>query len=116
MNQRKTDTAAPPGHIASNHLPWLARRLSPLAKHNVKSTQMVGSLAQPVEPLISVIIPTYNRRELLPGAIASVLRQTFINWELIIVDDGSRDGTEAVVDPFRADSRVRYVSQTQQGR
>jgi GT2 family glycosyltransferase len=69
-----------------------------------------------VTPLVSVILPTHNRRDLLPGAIASVLGQTFIDWELIIVDDGSHDDSAAVVEPFRADARVRYVCQTRQGR
>jgi len=44
-------------------------------------------------PLFSVIIPTYNRRELLRQALASVLAQTFTDYEIIVVDDGSTDGT-----------------------
>ena len=67
-------------------------------------------------PVISVILPTYNRREFLPGAITSVLGQTFTDWELIVVDDGSQDDSAAVVAPFRTDPRVRYVAQAQQGR
>ena len=67
-------------------------------------------------PTISVILPTHNRGEWLPGAIASVLNQTFTDWELIVVDDGSQDDSAAVVELFRADARVRYVAQPQQGR
>lgn len=48
-------------------------------------------------PLISVIIPTYNRAHIISRAIDSVLKQTYSNWELIIVDDGSEDDTEEVV-------------------
>lgn len=49
------------------------------------------------KPLISVIIPTYNRAGLLSEAISSVARQTCPDWELIVVDDGSTDGTRSAV-------------------
>ena len=44
--------------------------------------------------LISVVIPTYNRRDKLPACIASVLAQTYRNIEVIVVDDASTDGTD----------------------
>jgi glycosyltransferase involved in cell wall biosynthesis len=47
-----------------------------------------------MDPFISVIIPTFNRKEALQRAVASVMDQSFKDWELIIVDDGSNDGTD----------------------
>jgi len=58
-------------------------------------------------PLISVVLPTFNRERLLPRAINSVLNQTYKNLELIIVDDGSTDDTEKVVKGY-SDKRIRY--------
>ena len=68
-------------------------------------------------PRVSVIIPTYNRRDFVREAIASVCAQTYRDFELIVVDDGSTDGTERIVEEFRrewADS-VQYIFQTNQG-
>ena len=58
-------------------------------------------------PLVSVVIPTYNRIHTLPASVDSVLKQTYENLELIIMDDGSDDGTEDYVKSI-ADERVRY--------
>jgi glycosyltransferase involved in cell wall biosynthesis len=60
-------------------------------------------------PLISVIVPTYNRAHLLPRAIRSVISQAYSNFELIIVDDGSTDNTSEVVKSFK-DPRIIYLS------
>ena len=61
---------------------------------------------------VSVVIPTYNREERLPAAIRSVLEQTAPPSEIIVVDDGSTDGTAALV---RAYPEVRYLHQENQG-
>jgi glycosyltransferase involved in cell wall biosynthesis len=67
-------------------------------------------------PAISVIIPTYNRADLITGTLESVREQTFTDWECIIVDDGSTDGTEEVVQRFvERDERFRYVGQANAG-
>ena len=62
----------------------------------------------PTTPTVSVVIPTYNRADLLPRAIRSVLSQTYWNCELIIVDDCSTDNTREVVSTW-TDSRIRYI-------
>jgi glycosyltransferase involved in cell wall biosynthesis len=59
-------------------------------------------------PLISVVVPAFNRANTLPRAISSVFSQTFDEWELIIIDDGSRDETQQLVSGIR-DPRVRYL-------
>ena len=60
-------------------------------------------------PLVSIILCTYNRAHLVTRAIASVLTQSYRNWELIIIDDGSADGTWQVVMPVvKSDPRITY--------
>lgn len=66
--------------------------------------------------LVSVIIPTLNRASSVSLAIDSVVAQTYRNWEIIVVDDGSTDDTAAVVAARSApDTRIRYVYQCNAG-
>ncbi len=58
-------------------------------------------------PKISIIMPTFNRAGFIMESVASVLRQTYTNWELIIVDDGSEDHTAALMEQI-CDNRVRF--------
>ncbi|WP_067148392.1 glycosyltransferase family 2 protein [Pseudotamlana agarivorans] len=61
------------------------------------------------EPLISIIIPTFNRAHLIRGTLDSVLAQTYTNWECLVVDDGSTDGTDAIMAEYCAkDARFQY--------
>ncbi len=61
-------------------------------------------------PLISIIMPTYNRIQTLPASISSVLQQTYTNWELIVVDDRSTDDTKALISDYeKKDPRIRYL-------
>lgn len=64
--------------------------------------------------LVSVVIPTYNRASLLDRAIDSVLTQTHEHLELLVVDDGSTDHTEAVVAAYE-DARLRYLPREHRG-
>lgn len=63
--------------------------------------------------LVSVVIPAYNCDRYLPQAIASVQQQTYPHWEIIVIDDGSTDQTQAAIAPYRSD--IRYVYQKNQG-
>ncbi len=63
-----------------------------------------------MEKLISIILPTYNGAERIQKAILSVINQTYVNWELLVLDDGSRDHTEGIVRGLATgDSRIRYL-------
>ena len=61
-------------------------------------------------PLVSIIMPTYNRDQFINEAIESIQEQTYHNWELIIIDDGSNDNTEKIVKDI-ADKRIHYYKQ-----
>jgi len=60
-----------------------------------------------MEPKVSIIMPTWNRAAFIMDAVDSVTGQTYQNWELIIVDDGSTDNTEAIISQIK-DSRVQF--------
>ena len=68
---------------------------------------MASSSATP--PFFSIIIPTYNRADLIRFTLDSVLTQQDADFEVLVVDDGSQDDTAAVVQPYLADARVRYL-------
>jgi len=59
-------------------------------------------------PRFSVVVPTYNRSEVMRRSVASVLGQTYTDFEIIVADDGSTDHTNSVVQSF-ADNRIRYL-------
>ena len=64
-------------------------------------------------PKVSVIIPTYNSAQYLEEAIASVLNQTYTNYEIIVIDDGSTDHTVELLEPYR--DKIHYIYQENQG-
>lgn len=65
------------------------------------------------EPTVSVVIPTYNRAGLIAQAVRSVLDQTGIHFEVIVVDDGSTDDTRQVLEPFNG--KIRYLATENRG-
>ena len=69
------------------------------------------------QPLFSVVIPTYNRSNAVVKAVKSVLAQTYTNFEVIVVDDGSTDDTSSKIEQLtKEDARVIYVFQENQER
>jgi glycosyltransferase involved in cell wall biosynthesis len=67
-------------------------------------------------PLFSVIMPSYNREQYVSAALNSVLGQTCIDWECIVVDDGSSDSTRSIVREFSAkDQRIRLIERANGG-
>ena len=63
---------------------------------------------------VSIILPTYNRGNIIHKAIVSVLRQSYTNFELLIIDDGSTDQTEQVVGSYN-DKRISYYRMLENG-
>lgn len=66
-------------------------------------------------PLVSVLMPVYNGSEYLSKAIESVLAQSYRNFELIIVNDGSTDNSSAIIKDYLIDPRIRYIDQQNTG-
>jgi glycosyltransferase involved in cell wall biosynthesis len=69
------------------------------------------------DPLVSIVLPTYNRVAFLPGALASISAQQLVDWELIVVDDGSTDDTRAALEKATAGlaQPITYLYQENQG-
>lgn len=62
-----------------------------------------------METMVSIIVPTYNRENVIGRALRSILRQTYSSYEVVVVDDASTDGTESVVADLQ-DPRIRYIA------
>ena len=70
----------------------------------------------PVLPLVSIIIPTYNQAAYLPAALDSALQQTYSSIEIIVIDDGSSDMTDAIGKLYKLkDPRIHWIEQSNQG-
>ena len=63
-----------------------------------------------MEPLVSIITPVYNAEEFLEETILSVLNQTYKNWELILIDDCSKDDSYKIIERYLGmDKRIKYL-------
>lgn len=69
----------------------------------------------PTQPLVSVVIATYNMGQYIDLAVDSILNQTWKNLEVIVVDDGSQDNTHEVMQKYQHHSNVRYIRTENQG-
>jgi glycosyltransferase involved in cell wall biosynthesis len=68
------------------------------------------------QPLVTVIIPCYNYASYLPESVGSILKQTYKNWECLIIDDGSTDNTKEVAETLASkDPRIKYYLQRNSG-
>jgi len=68
-----------------------------------------------IQPFFSIIIPTYNRSSIVKNVIFRILNQSFIDFELIVVDDGSEDDTTKQLMPYFEDPRFQYIYQSNRG-
>lgn len=68
-----------------------------------------------MEPFFSIITPVYNGEQFIKKCIESVMNQTFESWELILIDDGSTDGSGEICDSFCYDSRIKVIHQRNKG-
>ncbi len=73
--------------------------------------QQLGCLQEismALDPLVSIITPTYNHENFISECLESVLAQSYANWEQIVIDDGSTDRTAKIVSQFK-DDRIKYI-------
>lgn len=63
----------------------------------------------PLLPLLSIVVPCFNAEKFVAETIESVRAQTVTNWELLLINDGSRDGTQAVLESYTNDPRIRCL-------
>lgn len=66
-------------------------------------------------PLVSVIIPAFNAERFIAETIRSVIAQTYAQWELLIIDDGSTDKTREIITSYLSDPRIKYIFQANAG-
>lgn len=112
----KSDSYSFQGFLAKSYLdPKILAPFSNEEKQAFKIMDQIGEYLRKLvlktenHTLVSIIMPTYNRRSIIGNAIESVLNQTYTNFELIIIDDGSKDHTLEFLNSFE-DDRVRIFT------
>ncbi|HEX8199412.1 MAG TPA: glycosyltransferase family 2 protein, partial [Isosphaeraceae bacterium] len=78
-----------------------------IADRRVDAPQVLRG-RESARPRVSVLMPTFEQAAFVPRALDSLRAQTLAEWELIVVDDASKDGTRDAIAPFLADTRIRY--------
>lgn len=78
-----------------------------------KDRKLFGSISD--MPKISLVLPTYNMARYIPESISSVMSQTFQDYELIIIDDGSTDDTQGIVQQYLQHTRIIYIKKEHGG-
>jgi glycosyltransferase involved in cell wall biosynthesis len=80
-----------------------------LMTHREAVELAVGYSSRPQARKVSIVMAVYNRADTVATAVQSVIDQSYNNWELLIVDDGSTDDTQSVIRPYLGDERIGYV-------
>ena len=107
---RRLDQADTASRLQSDSIAWLARTQAETLCADSKSQSATGE-----GPLVSIIMPCWNRCGVISNAINSIRSQCYQRWELLIVDDGSMDNIDAVIEEYASDSRIRYLRQDHLG-
>ncbi len=101
--------------IAKAHSASFARYYTP-SEHYTKSATHAFTPTYPMSPLISVIVPVFDVAPYLERCLDSILTQTYSNLEIILIDDGSTDGSEKLCDDFaQRDPRIKVIHQANRG-
>ncbi len=85
------------------------------AKGQQSTTPQPSAVGDQRSVVVSVLMPTFKHAMFIRRALESLFAQTFTQWELVILDDGSPDNTARMVDPFLSDPRVRYYRRERNG-
>ncbi|SDS13690.1 CDP-glycerol glycerophosphotransferase, TagB/SpsB family [Brevibacterium sandarakinum] len=107
------------GSLAKNQLVRATRRFntSLAESESAEKVQLASAITDfPANPQLSVIVPAYNVAKYLEECVESIAAQSYMNWEMLIINDGSQDKTGSIADRVAAvDGRIRVVHQENQG-